>query len=103
MKGMPRGEYFTKRRTIGLLVLLCLTILGQLCGLSAEHKEHASDEHCCLLCHIGPHATLDAVAPVFIAPVFSASWVAPLAESTAPRSASVSHATSRGPPSTSHS
>jgi hypothetical protein len=100
---MPQGEYFTKRRTIGLLVLLCFTILGQLCGLSAEHQEHSPTEHCCLLCHIGPHATLDAVAPVFVAPVFSRIWITPLAQSSAPRSVLVSHATSRGPPVSSQS
>ena len=100
---MPRGEYSVNQRTLCVLVLLCLTVLGQWCALDAQHQQHRSDEHCCLLCHIGPQATLDDVAPLFQAPVLSAAWIAPAPEATAPREASVLQSSSRAPPAGSRS
>jgi hypothetical protein len=94
---MPRGEHFLSRRT-ALLVVLCFTLLGQWCAYHAEHEQHSSTEHCCLLCHIGPHATLDAVAPVTVAPSDAAVWFAPPAEAATPREAPAASRTSRGPP-----
>ena len=95
---MEGEAQFVNRRTIGLLVLLCLTVLGQWCALDAQHQQHRSDEHCCLLCHIGPQATIDSVAPIYRAPVFSADWITPPSEDARPRPAAVFHTPSRAPP-----
>jgi hypothetical protein len=95
---MPRGEQLAKTRTLALLVLLCFTVLGQWCALDLQHQQHGSDEHCCLLCHVGPHAALDGVAPVYSAPVFSAAWVAPAPVGAHPLQAPVRQASSRAPP-----
>jgi hypothetical protein len=100
---MKRGAQFANRRTIGLLVLLCFTVLGQWCALDAQHQQHRSDEHCCLLCHIGPQATLDTVETVYRAPVFSVAWITPAAPGERPLQAPVFHTSSRAPPADSRS
>jgi hypothetical protein len=100
---MQRGESLYNKRAIGLLVLLCFTVFGQWCLLNAEHQQHRADEHCCLLCHTGPHALLDVSAPVFHAPVFSAAWIVPVGETPAKPQTPVYHSSPRAPPSISHS
>jgi hypothetical protein len=95
---MERGAQFVNRRTIGLLVFLCFTVLGQWCALDAQHQQHRSDEHCCLLCHVGPHATLDTVERGYRAPVFSTAWITPAPPVVRPLQAAVFHTSSRAPP-----
>jgi hypothetical protein len=95
---MPRGEQSLNCRTIALLVLLCFTVLGQWCALDAQHQQHRSNEHCCLLCHSGPQAALDSVAPVYRAPVFSAAWIMAASPDSEPLQAPVFRASSRAPP-----
>ena len=96
-----RGEQFAKLRTTCLPLFLCVLVLGQCFALEAQHHEHRSDEHCCLLCHTGPHATLDTVPLVFDAPEFATAWTAATFQSPAPAQAPVLHFASRAPPSVS--
>jgi hypothetical protein len=95
---MWRGGQFPSKRTIGLLIVLLITVLSQWSAWNAEYQQHRSEEHCCLLCHIGPHASLDAIAPILRAPELFVAWIAPPAEATSPREASVSRSSSRAPP-----
>lgn len=100
---MSLREEFANRRAISLLVLLCLTVLGQWCALTAEDLQHGPHEHCCLLCHIGPHATLDAVTPVVGAPVLTTAWVAQTSDPVSHYDTPVSRRSSRAPPADSRS
>jgi hypothetical protein len=95
---MTRGDRSANRRALRLFIVLCLTVLGQWCALDQQHEQHRPSEHCCLLCHNGPQATLDTVAIVYQAPVFSTAWIAPEPERLAPRQAPVTHSSSRAPP-----
>ncbi len=81
-----------------VLFVLCLTALGQCCAIAAEHEQHGPNEHCCLLCHIGPLASLDAAVPTCTAPVDSVTWIPAPAESASPHEAPVSRSSSRAPP-----
>jgi len=96
---MHSTERPARKRVIVVLALLSLTLLGQWCTVFGECREHNPGEHCCLLCHIGPQATLDAVAPAAAAPALSAVFLLQPAETTIPREAPVSVRSSRAPPS----
>ncbi len=94
---MARGGHSATKRAIVLLVL-CLTALGQCCAIAAEHEQHSANEHCCLLCHTVPLASLDAAVPTFTAPVDSVTWISTAPESTSPHEVPVSSSSSRAPP-----
>jgi hypothetical protein len=98
---MWRGDQFSSRRTVGVLILLIFVSLSQWCEFDPGHQQHRSDEHCCVLCHMAPLAALDAVAPASQAPVLAAAWFAPAAEAAAHRQITVSRISSRAPPSAS--
>ena len=95
---MHSGAHSAFRRTL-LLLVLCAFVLGQWCAFSAEYQQHGTDEHCCLLCHIGPYASFDSAVRIEIAPPIAAVWIRTADDTTAPRDATVSAASSRGPPS----
>ena len=95
---MHGGVVFARGRTAGLLVLLCLVCLGQWCAANAEFRQHDARDHCCLLCHIGPHASLDAVTPAPSVPVLSTLSGVPVAAAPPLRETSLSTCCSRAPP-----
>ena len=94
---MTHGNY-GGRRLFLVLLLLCVTILAQSSALSAQSETHHSPDHCCLLCHVGPMAMVQAKAPVAVAPVFHMVWMASPADFRATHDVLLATDSSRAPP-----
>ena len=87
------------RRLWIVLLLLCVTVLAQSSALSAQSESHHAQDHCCLLCHVGPLPFLQTSVSATLAPVFQVVWLAPPARVEATADVLVVPRASRAPPS----
>ena len=86
------------RRYVSLLLIVFFLAFTQWIAPQAEANEHNANEHCCLLCHVAPIASLDATAALPAAPVLCAIWIQAVSPAEAPAGAPVATKSSRAPP-----
>ncbi len=82
----------------GILLLACLTLLGQSLAMVSQDESHHGPDHCCLLCHVGPLPFVETTVTARITPVFLVVWLAPAADFEPTRPAPLLAISSRGPP-----
>ncbi len=58
-----------------MLLLLCLFLVAQSAGFASANQQHHSEDHCCLLCHVGPLPFLSTNVSAVAVPVFSMVWM----------------------------
>lgn len=81
-----------------LMVLLCLVVLTQSAEFTSANEIHGSQDHCCLLCHVGPLPFLNTTLLPSMTPVLAIVRLEFRQELTAvPERALTAHS-SRGPP-----
>jgi len=85
-------------RTLLVLLLVCLTLLGQSLALASQDESHHAPDHCCLLCHVGPLPFLQTTATGAVTPVFLVAWLAPTPDFEPAHPAPLFAISSRGPP-----
>src|SRR5581483_7644913 len=66
-----RGE---GRRGFVLLVL-CLLALAQVSAFASANEQHHSQDHCCLLCHVGPLPFLQTNVSAVVMPLLASVWL----------------------------
>jgi len=85
-------------RTPLILLLVCLTLLGQCFTLASQEEAHHATDHCCLLCHVGPLPFLQTTAAATVTPVFLVAWLAPDPDFEPVHSPVLFATSTRGPP-----
>ena len=95
---MGRNRWLTGR-TLLVLLLVCLTLLGQSLALASQEESHHAPDHCCLLCHVGPLPFLQTTVTATVTPVFLVVWLAPAPDFETAHQVLLSASSSRGPPS----
>ena len=85
-------------RTLPVLLLVCLTLLGQSLALAFQEESHHAPDHCCLLCHVGPLPFLQTIVTATVTPVFLIAWLAPAPDFELARFVLLFASSSRGPP-----
>jgi hypothetical protein len=93
-----RGPVWLTRRTLVVLWLACLTLLGQSFALASQEESHHAPDHCCLLCHVGPLPFVQTTVTAATVPVFLAIWLAPTLDCESAHQLLLSAISSRGPP-----
>jgi hypothetical protein len=78
--------------------LLCATAYVQSAALEATQEHHHANEHCCLLCHIGPMPVLQTGACTPAVPVAPFGWVARSSKTESVRDVLLVASSSRAPP-----
>jgi len=81
-----------------VLLLVCLTLLGQSLTLASQEESHHGPDHCCLLCHVGPLPFLQTTAAAVVTPVFLVAWLAPDPDFEPAHPTPLFGVPSRGPP-----
>lgn len=90
------GQLF--RRILPVLLLVCLTLLGQALALASQEESHHAPDHCCLLCHVGPLPFVQSIVTATVTPVFLVAWLAPAPDFELAHFALLFASSSRGPP-----
>jgi hypothetical protein len=96
MGSLPLSGHKTKLRL--LMALLCLLVLAQSAAFASANEMHRSQDHCCLLCHVGPLPFLHTAVLPEVAPVLAVVWLEFRQESEATHEPQLAIRTSRGPP-----
>jgi hypothetical protein len=65
----------THGKTVLIVLLLCATAFAQFAALTDSHTLHFTNDHCCLLCHIGVLPFLQPDAAMSAAPVVPVEWL----------------------------
>ena len=81
-----------------MLLLVCLTLLGQSLALASQEESHHAPDHCCLLCHVGPLPFLQTTVTATVTPIFLVAWLAPAPDFEATHQVPLFATASRGPP-----
>ena len=94
---LTRGMHLRAKVAV-VALLLCATVAGQTGSLLAasEHKE--SEQHCCLLCHMGPLPLVQAAAPVAPTPLLAVAWLEPVPVFESAHDVALTARSSRAPP-----
>jgi hypothetical protein len=58
-----------------VLLLVCLVLVAQSAAFASLNEQHRSQDHCCLLCHVGPLPFLHTHVSPVVAPVFCMVWL----------------------------
>ena len=85
-------------RTLPVLLLVCLTLLGQPLALASQEESHHVPDHCCLLCHVGPLPFLQSIVTATVTPIFLVVWLTPAPDFELTHFALLFASSSRGPP-----
>jgi hypothetical protein len=85
-------------RTLPVLLLVCLTLLGQSLALASQEESHHAPDHCCLLCHVGPLPFVQSIVTAKVTPVFLVAWLAPAPDFELAHFVLLFASSSRGPP-----
>jgi hypothetical protein len=85
-------------RTLPVLLLVCLTLLGQSLALASQEESHHAPDHCCLLCHVGPLPFVQTIVTATVTPVFLVAWLASAPDFELAHFAPLFATSSRGPP-----
>jgi|GEM_PF-1375077 len=86
------------RRTLSVLLLLCLAIWAQSSALAFQPGPHHAAEHCCLLCHVGPLPFLQPAVTSTVTPVFLLAGLTDTPEFNPGHQVPLAAASSRAPP-----
>ena len=89
---------FLSSRTLLVLLLLSLTLLGQSAALASQEESHHAPDHCCLLCHVGPLPFLQTTATSGLTPIFLVAWLAPEPDFAPAHQVLLAASSSRAPP-----
>jgi len=81
-----------------VLLLVCLVLAAQSAGFASANEQHHSQDHCCLLCHVGPLPFLHTNASAVVAPSFSVVWLEPAQDLIATPDVLLTTSSSRAPP-----
>jgi hypothetical protein len=81
-----------------LMVLLCLVVLTQSAEFTSANEIHGSQDHCCLLCHVGPLPFLNTTLLPSMTPVLAIIRLEFRQEFTALLEPALTAHSSRGPP-----
>ncbi len=81
-----------------LWAVLCLLVLTQCAALTSANQQHGAQEHCCLLCHVGPLPFLHTGILPVAAPVLAMAWLEPDRQFQAAPDPQAAALASRGPP-----
>ncbi len=79
-------------------LLLCLFLIAQSSAFTALNQEHHSQDHCCLLCHVGPLPFLNTNVTAVAVPVFSMVWMESIPDFIPRHEVLLSTSSSRAPP-----
>jgi len=90
------GRFSWRKLTVVLLV--CLTLMGQSLALASQGESHHAPDHCCLLCHVGPLPFLQTTVTATVMPIFLVVWLAPAPDFSPAHQVLLSAISSRGPP-----
>ena len=85
-------------KTLRVLLLVCLTLLGPSLALTSQEESHHATDHCCLLCHVGPLPFVQTTVSATVMPVFSVAWLLPTPDFELAHSPFLFASSSRGPP-----
>ena len=86
------------RRALFVLLLVCLTLVGQSFALASQDETHHAPDHCCLLCHAGPLPFLQTTVAGTVTPVVLVAWLAPSPDFGQFHQVPLAASSSRGPP-----
>jgi hypothetical protein len=89
-----RGE----GRHVFVLLLLCLVLVAQSTGFASANEEHHSQDHCCLLCHVGPLPFLHTNISAVVVPAFCMVWLESAPDFIPTHEVFLSTSSSRAPP-----
>jgi hypothetical protein len=78
--------------------MLCLVLVAQSAAYASANEQHHSQDHCCILCHVGPLPFLHTTVSATVTPAFSVVWLEPAADFIATHDVFISTNSSRGPP-----
>lgn len=81
-----------------VLLLLCLLVVAQSAAFASVNEQHHSQDHCCLLCHVGPLPFLHTNVSAVVIPVLSMVWLEPVSDFIATHDVLLSTSSSRAPP-----
>ena len=86
------------KRYACVLLLVCLFLAAQSAGLVSANEQHHSQDHCCLLCHVGPLPFVSTNVASMITPAFSVVWLAVAPELIPTHDVLPAPCSSRAPP-----
>ena len=81
-----------------VLPLLCLVLVAQVSAFVSANEQHHSQDHCCLLCHVGPLPFLHTHVSPVVAPVFCMVWMESAPDFIPIHEVLLSTSSSRAPP-----
>jgi len=87
-----------KLRYVFVLLLLCLLMVAQSAAFASANEQHHSQDHCCLLCHVGPLPFLHTNVSAVVMPALSMVWLESPLEFIATHDVQLSTKSSRAPP-----
>jgi hypothetical protein len=79
-------------------LLLCLLLVAQSAGFASANQQHHSEDHCCLLCHLGPLPFLNSNVSAVAVPVFCMVWMESAPDFIPVHDVLISTSSSRAPP-----
>jgi hypothetical protein len=79
-------------------LLLCLVLVAQSAGFASANQQHHSEDHCCLLCHVGPLPFLNTSVSALAVPVFCMVWMEATPDFIPTHEVLLATSSSRGPP-----
>jgi hypothetical protein len=88
-------------RYLYVLLLLCLLLVAQSAAFASANEQHHSQDHCCLLCHVGPLPFVHTNSTAVVMPNLSMVWLDPPPDFVATHDVQHSTTSSRGPPASS--
>jgi hypothetical protein len=87
-----------KRAQWPVWLLVCLFLVTQFAAIASANQTHHSEDHCCLLCHVGPLPFLNTNVSAVAAPVFSMVWMESAPDFVPVDEVLLSTSSSRAPP-----
>jgi hypothetical protein len=93
-----KGRWREERRYAFVVLLLCLFLVAQAAAFASVNREHHSQDHCCLLCHVGPLPFLHTHVSAVVAPAFCMVWLESAPDSIPTHDVLISTSSSRAPP-----
>jgi len=81
-----------------VLLLLCLFLVAQSTAFASATRPHHAEDHCCLLCHVGPLPFLNTNVSAVAVPVLSMVWMESAPDLILAHEVFLSTSYSRGPP-----
>jgi hypothetical protein len=77
---------------------LFLVLVAQSAAFESANQQHHSEDHCCLLCHVGPLPFLNTSVSALAMPVFCMVWLESAPDFIPTHEVLLAASSSRGPP-----